>query len=571
MSVVKNWKVSRKIFGLIFLAGIFLIAVGCAGYYSIQKANGYLDETYNKRLVPARWVGEIRTNMREIDSYILELMLTTDTQKNRKLQNSINEKAKQTDELLLHLNQKEADEKEKQLLTDFQQALNVYRNMREEVLGLAANNRNAEAYQVYVSKVTPISEKSKNILEELSIHNQNSAKKTNEASDKVAVQTTWIIIVLTIVSLVLCSSVGVFLSRMITRPLQDIQNLMQKAKEGDLTVYGTYQSKDEIGRLTADFNDMIAQLQAIIKKVSDSAVSLSASAQELSASSEQTSEATQHIAVAIQEVANAAETQVKGMEESASAMEEMAIGINKIAESSSFVSEASNEAAKKAESGNRTVQAAMEQMRDIQSSVGESAEVVKRLGLRSNEIGKIVEVITDIASQTNLLSLNAAIEAARAGEQGRGFSVVADEVRKLAEQSKESAENIALIIKQIQNETSIAVATMEKGTQDVKNGVATVQGAEEAFEHIVQVIENIASEIQEVSAASEQMAAGSEQVSASVTEVENSARMSRDHSQRVAAASEEQLASVEEVTAATQELNKMAQELQEMTSRFILS
>lgn len=571
MSLVKNWKVSKKIFGLIFLAAIFLVAVGCAGYYSIQKANGYLDETYDKRLIPAQLVGQIRTNMREIDSYILELMLTTNTQKNKELQNSVLEKRKQTDELLDNLNQIETDAKEKQILTDFQQVLNAYRNARQEVLDLATNNRNIEAYQVYVSKVTPVSEKTKNVLEELTIYNQDLAKKTNEASDKAATQTTWIIILLTIASMALCSGAGVFLSRMITRPLQDIQNLMQKAKDGDLTVYGTYQSKDEIGKLTADFNDMIAQLQAIIKKVSDSAVSLSASAQELSASSEQTSEATQHIAVAIQEVASVAETQVKGMEESASAMEEMAIGINKIAESSAIVSEASNEATKKAENGNRIVQAAMGQMRDIQSSVGESAEVVKRLGLRSDEIGKIVEVITDIAEQTNLLSLNAAIEAARAGEHGRGFSVVADEVRKLAEQSKESAENIAFIIKQIQNETSIAVATMEKGTQDVENGVSTVQGAEEAFEHIVQVIENIASEIQEVSASSEQMAAGSEQVSASVTEVENSAKMSRDHAQRVAAASEEQLASVEEVTAATQELSKMAQELQEMTSRFILN
>ncbi|MED1780770.1 methyl-accepting chemotaxis protein [Brevibacillus fortis] len=571
MYLIKNWNVSKKIFGLIFIAAIFLITVGCAGYYSIQKVNTYLDETYNNRIIPSQWISQLSVNSREVDAYILGLMLATDPQKNKELENLILEKRKQIDEVFHNLNQMDADAKESQILTESQQVLREYRDVRQEVIDLAKNNRNAEAYQLYVSKLTPISERVKNVLEELTIYNQDLALKTKEAGDETVVQITWIILLLTIVSLALCSSVGVFLSRMITRPLQDIQMLMQKAKEGDLTVYGTYQSKDEIGRLTADFNDMIAQLQGIIKKVSDSAVSLSASTQELSASSEQTSEATQNIAFAIQEVASAAETQLNGVEESASAMEEIAIGINKIAETSIIVSQESHEAMKKAENGNRIVQVAMQQMRDIQSSVGESAEVVKQLGLRSNEIGKIIEVITDIAAQTNLLSLNAAIEAARAGEHGRGFSVVADEVRKLAEQSKESAENIYNIINQILNETTIAVAIMEKGTQDVENGVATVQGAEEAFEQIVQVIEHIASEIEEVSASSEQMAAGSEQVSASITEVENSAKMSRDHSQQVAAASEEQLASVEEVTAATQELNKMAQELQEMTRRFILS
>ncbi|WCN37908.1 methyl-accepting chemotaxis protein [Aneurinibacillus uraniidurans] len=570
MNFIKNSKVSQKIFGLIILAGIFLIAVGYAGYYSIQQLKIHSNETYNDRLVPMQWFSQISTNTRSVDAYILELMLTTDHAKNQELKGEIAKTAQSTDELLANLRQSKLYEASKDRMTSLQEQITIYRSGREETLKLALDNRNAEAYQTYLSKMVPARNNLNKILNDIAIYNQDLAHKTNEESNAKSTKIIDLMIFLTVVSLVLCSGIGVLISRMITRPLKEIQVLMQKAKEGDLTVYGAYQSKDEIGMLTTDFNDMIVQLRGIVKQVSDNAVNLSASAQELSASSEQTSQATQHIAAAIQEVASGAETQVKGTEESARAIEEMAIGINKIAESSSFAAESSNEAIKNAENGNQIVQKAIEQMRDIHSSVGESAETVKQLGLRSNEIGKIVEVITGIAAQTNLLALNAAIESARAGEHGRGFAVVADEVRKLAEQSKESAESIALIIEQIQGETATAVATMEKGTQDVENGVNIVQKAEEAFGHIVRSIENIASEIQEVSAASQQMAAGSEQVSASVVEIENSAKISHDHSQRVASSSEEQLASIEEVTASIQELSQMAQGLQQMTSRFIL-
>ncbi|BAU26322.1 methyl-accepting chemotaxis protein [Aneurinibacillus soli] len=570
MNFIKNSKVSQKIFGLIILAGIFLAAVGYAGYYSIQQLKIHSNETYNDRLIPMQRFNQISTNTRSVDAYILELMITTDPAKNHELKDDIERTSKSTDELLTNLSQSKLDETSKEKLASLQEQIGMYRSGREEALKLAIDNRNAEAYQTYLSKMVPARDNLNKILNDIAIYNKDLAEKTNEESNTKSTQIIDLMIFLTVVSLVLCSGIGILISRMITRPLKEVQALMQKAKEGDLTVYGTYQSKDEIGMLTTDFNDMIVQLRGIIKQVSDNAVNLSASAQELSAGSEQTSQATQHIAAAIQEVAGGAETQVKGTEESARAIEEMAIGINKIAESSSFAAESSNEAIKNAENGSQIVQKAIEQMRDIHSSVGESAETVKQLGLRSNEIGKIVEVITGIAAQTNLLALNAAIESARAGEHGRGFAVVADEVRKLAEQSKESAESIALIIEQIQSETSTAVATMEKGTQDVENGVNIVQKAEEAFEHIVQSIENIASEIQEVSAASQQMAAGSEQVSASVVEIENSAKISHEHSQRVASSSEEQLASIEEVTASIQELSQMAQELQQMTSRFIL-
>ncbi|QDS37979.1 methyl-accepting chemotaxis protein [Brevibacillus brevis] len=190
------------------------------------------------------------------------------------------------------------------------------------------------------------------------------------------------------------------------------------------------------------------------------------------------------------------------------------------------------------------------------------------MGERSEEIVKIVDVITGIASQTNLLALNAAIEAARAGENGRGFAVVADEVRKLAEQSEESAKQIAHLVHEIQNNTNHAVGTMSKVNQNVQSGISVVHEAGESFQKIVNKIQHVTDQIQEVSALAEEMSASSEEISATVSEFGRISKETAGNSQLVAASSEEQLATMEEISASTQSLNILAQELQEITGTF---
>lgn len=179
-----------------------------------------------------------------------------------------------------------------------------------------------------------------------------------------------------------------------------------------------------------------------------------------------------------------------------------------------------------------------------------------------------MEVISGIASQTNLLALNAAIEAARAGEHGRGFSVVADEVRKLAEQSDESAQQIAKLIEDIQVDTQRAITTMNNGITEVEHGTEIAQQTGEAFVSIVQSADSIAGQIQEVSAATQQISASSEQMAASMGVMQHQASKSVGHIQSVAAASEEQLASMEEVAASSEALSKLAMELKHEIGKF---
>ncbi|WP_456276124.1 methyl-accepting chemotaxis protein [Bacillus sp. AK128] len=379
-----------------------------------------------------------------------------------------------------------------------------------------------------------------------------------------------ILVIVLVVSGVIAVVCSVLLTKAITRPIIVMNSQLREIAEGegDLTQEIKVNTKDEMGELASSFNKMLGSLRTMIRQIGDTSEQVAASSEELTASSDQTMQATNQIAVSIQEVAGGAEAQGKGAEESSRAMNEMTIGIQRVATTASSVSEAALETTKEANEGNESLQKVIQQMNAINSSVDHSATVISQLGERSKEIGKIIEVITAISNQTNLLALNAAIEAARAGEHGRGFAVVADEVRKLAEQSKDSADQISGLIQQIQEDTDRAVEAMEIGTRDVNAGMEVVYETSRGFERILQSIEQVASEIQEVSAVSEEMSAGIEQVNSSVEEMARIAKESAANTQNIASASQEQLASMEEMASSSASLSHMAEDLQTLVNKF---
>jgi len=237
-------------------------------------------------------------------------------------------------------------------------------------------------------------------------------------------------------------------------------------------------------------------------------------------------------------------------------------------------------------------------MNGIKTRVGLSAEKVKEMGLRSDQIGAIVETIDDIASQTNLLALNAAIEAARAGEHGKGFAVVADEVRKLAEKSALATKEIAGLIKNIQQVVAEGVAAMNDSVAEVDTGVARANEAGASLQNIQQAVEAVRRQVQDIAAAALEMNAASDHLvhametvggvvqenadsadkmtmrSHEVTEtIENIASVSEENSaamEEMSAAAEEMNVQVEEALAAAQALAEMAQALQEVVEQFTL-
>ncbi|MGE5702574.1 MAG: methyl-accepting chemotaxis protein [Clostridia bacterium] len=568
--LLRNWKISTKVLMLVLVAVVFLAAVGLAGLSNMQMMATNSKVIYDNGLLPIQWVEEIRINNTVAELYVMEIMVETEALPKQTIQRRIEEKAK-INELLIESYEKSGlSPSEKKSLDELKGLMRGYKNERDKVVAMAIEGKNDEAYQYFIQNVKEMRQQVDKFLGGIANQNVVKAKKLNQENDRSFSAALIQMVIISGVAIVLFALVGFLISRMITKPIKQMQVLMEKAEKGDLTVQGNYVSKDEVGVLTKDFNEMISGLKEMMLKVNADSLNLASSAEQLSASTDQTLAATNQITTAIYEVSTGAERQLTSSEEMAKSMEEMAIGIQRIAESSSTASESSSDASAEAGQGNQSVQEAVGQMSSIREAVDQSARTVQRLGERSSEIVNIVDVITSIASQTNLLALNAAIEAARAGEHGRGFAVVADEVRKLAEQSEQSGQQITSLIQEIQRDTEEAVKAMDLVSKNVETGMVMVGEAGQAFGNIMGAIQHVNDQIQEVSALSEEMSAISEEIAASVGEVERISRDTSMSSKTVAASSQQQLASMEEISASTQSLSKLSQELQEITNEFKL-
>lgn len=371
------------------------------------------------------------------------------------------------------------------------------------------------------------------------------------------------------VVLILTVIITSLLAKRIAAPIQELSTYADCIAQGDVSTKEIkIASKDEIGSLASSFSTMSKNLQSLIQQVANSSHQVSAATEQLTATSDQSAQAANQVANTITDVATETEEQLAKIKNTVTVVEQISASIQNAAATAACVANTTDKTAYAAKDGIKSIDAAINQMENIQKTVTNSAQVVARLGQRSQEIGQIINTISNIAGQTNLLALNAAIEAARAGEQGRGFAVVADEVRKLAEQAHDSAKQIAELISEIQVDTNQAVVSMGEGTQEVKLGSEVVSNAGKTFKEINNMVDEVASQINTIAMAVKEMAAGGEQIVASVHDINDISRNISDQTQTLAATTEEQSASAMEISDASQSLAKLAEQLQTSVQKF---
>jgi methyl-accepting chemotaxis protein len=388
-----------------------------------------------------------------------------------------------------------------------------------------------------------------------------------------------ILLLVGLVALLIVAALVVLLAQRFAKPVVALAAAADRIAEGDVDVVVDARSKDEIGRMAAAFQRMVAyigrnaaiadgiargdlqqeveprsdrdvlghsfktmveNLRRMIGEVAAAAEELTESSTKMATSSSEVGRAVEEISRAVGDVAAGADRQVQMVDRARSASDESGA--------------AATQAKTLARDGVDTIERAAAAMDELQQSTDHVTTAIRELAEKSDKIGSIVETITSIAGQTNLLALNAAIEAARAGEQGRGFAVVADEVRKLAEESQAAAASIAGLIAQIQSETEKTVAIVERGARQTVDSGTLVVSARESFEQIATAVDALESRIAEIVAATTEVAAVAQESSASTEEV--------------SASTEETAATAQEAAAGAQQLAATADRLGEVVGSF---
>jgi len=335
------------------------------------------------------------------------------------------------------------------------------------------------------------------------------------------------------------------ISRSICSRMRRLQERIRDVAEGegDLTKRIEIDTNDEVGEVARWFNQFMDALHGTVSQVKSNALQVASAASEISSAGSRTAQGTREQTGQIQQVA--------------AAMQELAATVGEVSNNSGRAAEDARRAAEIASKGGETVNGALARMDSIARSVGATAKQIRELGQHSDQIGKIVAVIDEIAGQTNLLALNAAIEAARAGEHGRGFAVVAGEVRRLAERTTQATKEISETIATVQQKTGAAVAEMEAGTHEVELGLTETSKAGAALKEIITAAQHVGDVISQIAMATNQQTSAMAEINISV--------------EHIATITREAEAALQQSAATGGELSQSAQDLKQLMGRFRLA
>lgn len=507
-------KLAKKLIISFVIVAVIAGVVGIVGIMNLNKLEEQDNQLYNFMTVPISESGQMLNLMQRVRVNTRELILEENPADKQEIKNTLNQLRDQLDQVALSFEKTILNEEVRVPFEKFQEAKLDYRKYMETLMVYIDENDNQKAYKYLDETMREPAKIQEAAINELVAQKLKAAERTSAENTATAKSAIFIMIALVVFAMSLAIILGIWIARLISKPINQIVEVAGKAADGDLDVELSVQTKDEIGQLAAAFNHMTHNINEVM-------LNISASADQVASGSTQVSETGMVLS--------------QGATEQASTIEELTASLEEISSQTTLNAENAETANKLATDARKDAVIGNDQMKEMLNAMHEIND-------SSNNISKIIKVIDEIAFQTNILALNAAVEAARAGQHGKGFAVVAEEVRNLAARSANAAKET----------TDMIEGSMRK----VEDGTKIANETANALNQIVEVVTEVTDLVSQIARASHEQAIGISQITEGVTQV---SQVTQTNS-----------ATSEESAAASEELSSQAEMLKEQVQRFNL-
>jgi len=540
---MKNLKIGKKLlitFGIIIILLLVTIIMSILGFVSIS--NSYTN-FYNKPYTITNKTMDMRRTIQSAAKNISYTMMTTDKEKKLEFSEQAKNELESLEEDIKFLRENYTGNVE--LINSFEKTMIDTREVRNEIIDLARNNKKDEAVNLYFKEYYSALLDAQNYLMNINDDAVNNAKVLYDSSMRSASFEVYFLVIISIIVLIVTTLLSIYITRSLTRPILEIEKAANDMTNGNLDVNISYESKDELGNLSNSMRNMTTMIKEIINDVSFGLTELGngnftvdSKAQEyykgdfkpllesiykiitnLTNTLSEINQSSDQVAVGSDQVSSSAQSLSQGATEQASSVEELSASINEIS------TQINQNAQNATEASMQTKQASIE-ISESNRQMERMIDAMKDISENSAKIQNIIKTIDNIAFQTNILALNAAVEAARAGTAGKGFAVVAEEVRNLAIKSAEAAKDTSTLIGEsivsvengakLADETAKAMLNIVNGANSVSALVDNIAAASteqaDAVSQITMGIDQISSVIQTNSATAEESAAASEEL-----------------------------------------------------------